>query len=88
MRKMLVINDQENAHPHYVYDMSLPMPERRQKRMYFPTGLAAANWLGVVPQRVYVNRKNHARIWSDAHGGWFAVRIATNKNDKPCMTAM
>lgn len=85
---MFVIDDLDNSHPHYVYDLSLPLPERRLKRMYFPTGLAAANWLGVVPQRVYTNRKNKARVWSEVHGGWFAVRIATEKNECLCRTAI
>lgn len=88
MRKLVVPNDQYNSHPHYVYDCSLPMPERHQKRMYFPTGMAAANWLGVVPQRVYINRKNKARIWSEAHSGWFAVRIANEQNKQVCTTDM
>lgn len=83
MRPLYVIKEQENSHPHYVYDLSLPMPQRRLQRLYFPTGMAAANWLGVTPQRVYNNRKNKLRIWSEAHGRWFAVRIA-NQNEKEC----
>lgn len=83
MRGLYIDRDSDNAHPHYVYDLSLPMPERQLQRLYFPTGMAAANWLGVTPQRVYTNRKNKLRIWSEAHGRWFAIRIA-NKNEKPC----
>lgn len=81
MRKFFRASNTEGSHPHYVYDMSLPMPERKLQRLFFTTGTAAANWLGVVPQRVYMNRKSKCRIWSDLRGGWFAVRIATLENE-------
>lgn len=80
MRPIVIEKDQDTAHPHYVYDMSIPMPERMQQRMFFPTGVAAANWLGVVPQRVYKNRKNKNLIWSELHNRWFAVRIAQKES--------
>lgn len=66
---------------HYVYDLALPLPERRVKRMSFPTALAAANYLGVTPQRIYANRKNRARVWSESLNGWFAVRVATTEKE-------
>lgn len=67
------------ATPHYLYDMSLPLPERTHKRMMFPSGIAAAAFLGVSPSRIYISRSNKHRIWSEAQGGWFCVRIANVK---------
>jgi hypothetical protein len=58
---------------HYLYDLSLPLPERMHKRMLFSSGIAAAAFLGVSPQRVYMSRSNRHRIWSEAQGRWFAV---------------
>lgn len=68
------------AQPHYLYNLSLPFPERRLKRMFFPSGLAVAAWLGVSPQRIYYTRANKGRIWSEAQQAWFTVRIATPQN--------
>lgn len=62
--------------PHYLYDLSLPLPERKYKRMLFPSAVAAAVWLGVSPQRIYLSRTPGHRIWSETQGRWFAVRIA------------
>lgn len=67
------------ATPHYLYDLSLPLPERKYQRMEFPSGIAVAAFLGVAPQRIYVSRANKHRIWSEAQGRWFCVRIANSQ---------
>jgi len=67
------------AVPHYLYNLSLPLPERQQKRMLFPSAIAIAGFLGVSPQRIYLSRTPNHRIWSEAHNGWFAVRIASTQ---------
>lgn len=67
------------ATPHYLYDLSLPLPERQYKRMLFPSAIAVAGFLGVSPQRIYLSRSTRHRIWSEAHSSWFAVRIANPK---------
>lgn len=80
LKKLKVNKDPECAQPHYLYDMSIQLPERQHKRLFFASGLAAANFLGVLPQRIYIHRKNKARIWSDKQNGWFAVRLAHQEN--------
>lgn len=69
------------AVPHHVYDLSLPLPERQQMRMLFSSAVAVASFLGVSPQRVYLARSPKHRIYSEAHGRWFAVRIAGVKTN-------
>ena len=74
------------ATPHYLYDLSLPLPERQFKRMLFPSAIAAAAFLGISPMRIYHSRKYKHRIWSEAQGRWFVVRLATTKtvsDDEP-----
>jgi hypothetical protein len=65
------------AQPHYLYDLSLPLPERTHKRMLFASAMAVASFLGVTPSRIYISRAKKHRIWSEGHGGWFVVRIAS-----------
>ncbi len=80
------ISRSKAATPHYLYDLSLPLPERTYKRMLFPSALAAAAFLGVSPMRIYHSRHHKHRIWSEAQGRWFVVRLATTKtttNDEP-----
>jgi len=81
IRKMRIPTDEMEGLGHYLYDLSIPLPERREKRLYFSTGLAAANFLGVPPQRVYNNRRTKHKIWSESLNGWFAVRLAEPGND-------
>lgn len=71
------IRHAQHAVPHYLYDLSLELPERMQKRMLFTSGIAIAAFLGVSPQRVYMCRSKKCRIWSEAQQGWFAIRIAS-----------
>lgn len=79
MEKIRVGGTNAAAQPHYIYDCSLPLPERMHKRMFFPSAIAAAVFLGVAPQRIYVSRQAKHRIWSEAQGKWFAVRLANIK---------
>lgn len=72
----LTLHHTSGAQPHYLYNLSLPLPERMHKRMFFPSGLAVAAWLGVSPQRIYCTRARKGRIWSEAQQAWFTVRIA------------
>jgi len=74
--KKLNLSKSDNAQPHYLYDMSLPLPERLQKRMWFDSAWSAALFLGVPAQRIYTSRSSKHRIYSESQGGWFAVRIA------------
>lgn len=76
---MLRTHKQDTAQPHYLYDLSLPLPERQYKRMEFHSATAVAAFLGVVPARIYASRANKHRIWSEGQGRWFAVRMAAPK---------
>lgn len=75
------VSSSRAATPHYLYDMSLPLPERQFKRMLFPSAIAVAGFLGVSPQRIYLSRASKHRIYSESHGAWFAVRIANVKTE-------
>ena len=74
--KSINLPKNDNAQPHYVYDLSIPLPERNLKRMWFDSAWSAALFLGVPAQRIYMSRSSKHRIWSESQGGWFAVRIA------------
>lgn len=79
MQKLRVDKNNARAQAHYLYDLSIPLPERFHKRMHFPSGIAAATFLGVQPPRIYLSRQTKHRIWSEAQGKWFAVRLANDK---------
>lgn len=79
MEKIRVGGTNATAQPHYLYDCSLELPERFHNRMFFPSAIAAAVFLGVQPQRIYNARQHKHRIWSEAQGKWFAVRLASVK---------
>lgn len=64
----------DNAIEHYLYDLSLPLNERAVNKKEFKSGMAAANYLGVEPRRVYNNRKFGFRVWSPIYQKWFAIR--------------
>lgn len=82
MQKIRVNKSNTRTLPHYLYDLSLPLPERRLQRLEFTSGIAAAVFLGVAPARIYVSRNSKHRIWSEAQGRWFAVRIGENKSEQ------
>lgn len=71
---MTIVKGAENAVEYYLYDCSLPLVERRDHRLLFPSGCALAKWLGVNPKSVYTNEKMKYRLWSPIHEKWFAVR--------------
>ncbi len=60
--------------PHVVYDLSLPLPERKEKAMWFRSAHQAANWLGVAPKQLYALRVPGKRVYRQ--GKPYAVRIA------------
>ena len=66
--------------PHILYDLSLPMPERREKAMLFKSGHAAANWLGMPPKSLYACRVPGRRAYKD--GKAYAVRIAAKDTSR------
>lgn len=68
----------DQAVPHVVYDLSLPLPERREKAIVFKSGHAAANWLGIPPKALYDIRIPGRRAYKD--GKAYAVRIAPKDN--------
>lgn len=75
------VRKSDAGHEHYLYDLSIPLPERTYKRMLFPSAVSVAAFLGVHPNRIYDSRTTKHRIWSDNQGSWFAVRLAnTTKN--------
>ena len=57
-----------------VYDLSLPLPERREKAMRFKSAHAAANWLGIPPKNLFDCRVPGRRVYKN--GKAYAVRIA------------
>lgn len=82
--KNLLIESVENAVEHYVYDCSLPLEERPLKKRVFKSGMAAANFLGVTPMRLYASKGMGHKIWSPIYKGWFAVRAKdSTKKIKP-----
>lgn len=66
----------ENAVPHALYDISLPLPERKEKALIFPTGRHAANFLGIAPHQIVFYRVPGRRVTHKASGKVYAVRIA------------
>lgn len=64
--------------PHVVYDLSLPLAERREKAIYFRSAHQAANWLGITPKQVYTYRVPGKRVVKE--GKEYAIRIAKNGN--------
>lgn len=72
-----IFNDQ--AVPHVVYDLSLPLEERREKAQVFKSAAAAANWLGMPPNKLFDIRIPGRRAYKN--GKAYAVRIAPK--DRP-----
>lgn len=64
----------DNAVAHVVYDLSLPLEERKQKAIKFRTAKAAARFLGIgenrVPRYVYPGKR------IERNGKLYAIRIA------------
>lgn len=66
----------EQPVPHLVYDLSIPLEERKAKAVKFRSAHAAANWLGIPPNRMYKARVPGHRVQRKQDGKWYAVRIA------------
>lgn len=81
MRKLTIPTDNK-ALEHYLYDLSLPVKERAINRLVFRSGMAAANWMGVTPIRVFHSRGIGDKIYSPTHDKWFAVRSKKSGNDR------
>jgi len=80
MRRLTIPFDQDNAVPHVIFDLSIAdVNKRREKAIRVPTGRHAATFLGVDMRKLWDNRTPGRRIWSNAHGKHFAVRIAKSK---------
>jgi hypothetical protein len=60
--------------PHVIYDLSLPLPERIERAMWFRSAHQAANWLGVPPKQLYSLRVPGKRIKKGDKE--YAIRIA------------
>lgn len=68
----------DQAIPHAVYDLSLPLEERREKAQIFKSAAAAANWLGIPPNKLFTIRQPGRRAYKE--GKAYAVRIAPKKD--------
>ena len=67
--------DPDNAAPHVVFDLSIPLPERRDKAMVYPSSNKAAEALGVAHTTLYKYRQRGKRLRA-ADGKEYAVRLA------------
>lgn len=75
MRK-LVLEPGLGSVAHDLYDLSLPLPERQEKKMRFESGAAAANFLGIPPNKLFEKRFPGKRITSKRDHKQYAVRVA------------
>lgn len=64
----------ENSEPHVIYDLSLPLPERREKALVFRSINYVARFLGVSKGMVVDYRFPGKRI-KDRNGKEWAVRL-------------
>jgi len=72
--KPLFIDEGEGGVKHIIYDLSLPLHLRKSKAIVFATTIAAANFLGVTPKKIYHNRTPGKKIIG-RDGKPYAVRI-------------
>lgn len=64
----------ENATPHIVYDLSLPLEERKQKAVVFRTAKDVALFLGINYASVTHYRQRGKRV-EGKDGKLYAIRI-------------
>lgn len=69
----------ENSVPHWLYDLSLPLEERRQKRVLFRTAKDVALFVGIMYSSVTHYRKPGHRV-EGKDGKLYAIRLATQKD--------
>jgi hypothetical protein len=63
--------------PVYLYDMSIEdVDERRSQRQFFKTAKDAANFLGIVPKRIYEKLGNGCYAYHKETKNKYAVRKA------------
>lgn len=67
--------DPANAERHVVFDLSIPMPERRQKAKVYPSLAKVAEALGVSTSKVYKYRQPGTQMKA-ADGKLYAIRVA------------
>ncbi len=65
------------SYPVWLYDMSIEnVEERRKQRQYFRTATAAANFLGIVPRRLFTKVATKEYAYHKETGKKYAVRKA------------
>ena len=72
-------NNLDNSVPHVVYDLELPLEERRAKAIYFKTCRQVALFLGCEYRKVHNYRQPGKRI-KGKDGKTYAIRIAKASN--------
>lgn len=62
--------------PYIIYDLSLPLPERKEKALHFNTALKAAEYIGLTPNKIpgYCNPIEQKHFFSKKHNKFFAIR--------------
>lgn len=70
----------ENAVPHVLYDISLPLPERKEKALHFKCLKDAANFIGIPYNQLYAFRVPGKRVKAK-DGKLYAVRIKKSEKD-------
>ncbi len=72
---MSLSSNLENSVPHILYDVSLPIEERKQKAIEFPSAKHVANFLGMPYNQIYALRQPGKRVKHRLTGKEYAVRI-------------
>lgn len=67
--------DPNNAEPHVLLDLSLPLEERIAKAVVFRSLKRVAEFLGCAPTTAYKYRQPGKR-WKAADGKEYAIRVA------------
>lgn len=67
--------DPANAEPHVVFDLSLPMPERRERAVVYSSMAKVSEALGCAPTTVQKYRQPGKRLKA-ADGKEYAIRVA------------
>lgn len=75
MRPMTLDRDHD-GNAHRIYDLSIAdIEERKKKSVVYPTGFKAAQWLGMVENKISYWRVPGRRYFSDKHQKSFAIRM-------------
>ena len=70
----------ENAIPHIVYDLSLPLEERKKNAKVFPSRVDAARYLGTTEKFIARRLSPGKRI--ESNGKEYAIRIYHGKTNQ------